>query len=497
MTRRSPLPAIILLAVLALAGCYTSHPARSSAGAPEPLPPDAWPTFETTPLGPLLETPEVIVHAEIDPDKLLKSVRDQGEPAIQALRDKNTDDLIDTNLDAHGLLRVWRPRFAKPATTTAIDDRLRFFRQNAQYLTGPAALLQAETERIEREIIGGDPLEDLARHFGLSPTRARPEWLLDGGVTLGLPETVAQAPPALVIHFTSLIENKYEHAVTDRLAAHGYAIAYLDTSVSIDGPNEREVELVSARRTARRMEIARQNRPEDPDNEPGSAAFRRVSQAAEAANAEFPPVEDGLQVRPDTDLDALADYIARQVDARLAEQAYAAEALVRACDRLHPTLAGRPVVLMGFSAGALAAPTAAARLHEAFPDRPVLLVLVGGGGDLFAISQQSEVSTGGINLKPADGPPPTDEQIAHLHDRYTSESRLDPLAVAESLRDIPVLHVYATRDTAVPTPAAEAFNAAHGSVDRITHAGNHGTLFYFLPGQAGKIRSWLRAHGAE
>lgn len=497
MHRRPIALALVAPALLWLGGCYSYHRAASSGSEPRPVPADAWPTFDTAPLNPLLDTPAVIVHAEVDPEKLPKSVRERGEPAIQALRDKNTDDLIYADLDAHGLLRAWRPRTEKPESESVLDNRLRFFRQNAQYLTGPAALLQAETERIERDIIGGDPLEDIARFFGLASTTATPDWLLDGGVVLRIPEAVDDNPPALVIHLTSLIENKYEHAVTDRLAAHGYAVAYLDTSVWIDGPNEHEVELTSAKRSARRQEILRQTSPEHPELESRSDTFKRISQASEIARAEFPPVEDGMQVRPDTDLDRLADYIASQTDARLAEQAFAAEALVRACDGLHPSLADRPVVVMGFSAGALAAPTIAARLHDAYPDRPVLLVMIGGGGDLFDISQQSTISKGGIGLSPAAGPPPTDEQIAHLHDRYRSKSRLDPLAIAPSLRAVPALHVYATRDKVVPTAAAEAFNTAHGSVDRITHPGNHGTLFFFLPGQAGKIRSWLRSQGIE
>lgn len=34
-----------------------------------------------------------------------------------------------------------------------------------------------------------------------------------------------------------------------------------------------------------------------------------------------------------------------------------------------------------------------------------------------------------------------------------------------------------------------------GSVDRLVHRGNHDTLFYFMAQHAGRVRSWLRAHG--
>ena len=34
-------------------------------------------------------------------------------------------------------------------------------------------------------------------------------------------------------------------------------------------------------------------------------------------------------------------------------------------------------------------------------------------------------------------------------------------------------------------------------VDRLVHRGNHDTLLFFLNSQASRVRSWLRAHGAE
>jgi hypothetical protein len=47
---------------------------------------------------------------------------------------------------------------------------------------------------------------------------------------------------------------------------------------------------------------------------------------------------------------------------------------------------------MGFSAGALAAPTAAARIH----DQLSAVVLIGGGCDIFRISQESSFTNGGL-----------------------------------------------------------------------------------------------------
>ncbi len=121
--------------------------------------------------------------------------------------------------------------------------------------------------------------------------------------------------------------------------------------------------------------------------------------------------------------------------------------------------------------------------------------MVGGGGDLLSASIGSVFTDGGIHLEPRDGPEPTQEQLDELVTHYRAASKLDPLTLGPVVRDIPTLHLYATRDTVVPTSTARAFNAAHGRVDRLVHPLNHDTLFLFLPGEAGKIKSWLRQQG--
>jgi len=183
------------------------------------------------------------------------------------------------------------------------------------------------------------------------------------------------------------------------------------------------------------------------------------------------------------------------VDERIAEHAYAAQALIEESDRAFPDLADKPIVVMGFSAGSLVTPAIAQRLHETFPDRKIAIVMIGGGGDLLSASIGSVFTDGGIHLEPRDGPEPTREQLDELVTHYRAASMLDPLTLAPIIRDLPVLHIYASRDTVVPADTARAFNAAHGRVDALSHPFDHDSLFLFLPGEAGRIRTWMRSHG--
>jgi pimeloyl-ACP methyl ester carboxylesterase len=222
--------------------------------------------------------------------------------------------------------------------------------------------------------------------------------------------------------------------------------------------------------------------------------------ARERIRKELPDPPTGFEIHPGdcaAELRALGVRIADAVDTRLAEHAYAAEALIAAINDMHPELIDRPVVVIGFSAGALAAPAVAARLHEAFPERPLRLVLVGGGGDLLTMARTSTLTNGGITLRPADGPDPTPEQIEILQSAYEARVRLDPVKSVAALRAIPMLHVYASNDTIVPTAGAERVNAAHAGNARLIHRGDHDTLFFFLGSQAGPVRSWLRSTGVE
>jgi len=506
--RTHPIREIVLLSVvLPLGGCFTYHRAQGEAIAPVPISDDAWASFDTAPLEPLLETPKIIERYHIESvDQLPPRWAKMGDKGLKIMRDWHTDDLLIARLDEHGLIRVWKDRREGSLNPipVAADKKPRKFERNASYLTGPVAVLEKESEQIELEVLGNRPLSStLGSIYGIKPTGIEERWQLNHGLEMAVPEVVPEDPAGLIIHITGLMETKYEQALTNRLKAHGYAAAYIESDIFLEGPNEHASQIRHAQRSKRRDELKEVRSKEDPFNLP-EGVYRMYTEAEMNASRvfmqkiynqvddELPAIEDGFQIYPDTDLSKLGALIAKDVDDKIAEHAYAAEALVRASDELFPILADKPIVVIGYSAGSLVAPGVVARLKIAFPDRPIRLVLVGSGGDLLTIATQSSMGNMILNFKPKQAPEPTEQQIEQVKRAYLRTTRLDPLVLAPTIRDTPTLHLYASKDHAVPTASAELFNAAHGHVDRLKHDGNHGTLFFFACTQAGKIRSWLR-----
>src|SRR5262249_46360827 len=139
---------------------------------------------------------------------------------------------------------------------------------------------------------------------------------------------------------------------------------------------------------------------------------------------------------PDADasIDAAAADIAGFVDQRLAELAYTVEGATEFLSRTHPEMSGRPVVVFGYSAGALAAPAIAARLkatlsvdHGEGGNRLAGLIVVCGGSNLLAIAEGSVVADPKRLLSWSS--PPTREQRERLAAGYLAHTRLDPSSV--------------------------------------------------------------------
>jgi hypothetical protein len=447
----------------------------------------------------LAASPDVIVRYHVDEPSLPPVWRDMGEEGVRVMREIHSDQIIMRDLSEEGLLRTWQA--IRPRDTSSFFER--WFDRNTSFLTAPAWAWEQRVAIARDEIEPKEPPR--INMYGFKSTGEVERWGLDAGLEIGLPFEVPDNAAGLLIHITSLMENRYEHRLTNRLRSFGFAAAYIESDPFLDGPNEFESTLQYLRRAARQRELMQElDDARDPivsDDAQALAATRRVWRDVERtfdqARTDFPAVPDGFQIGPDTDVPALGRYIAQAADAKIAEHAYAAAAVVRAADRLHPHLAKRPVVIVAYSAGTLAAPAVAAKIATQNPDRRVLLILVGGGGDLLTIIRGSVIGSDILRLAPRNGPQPTPVQIAQLQATYLEHARLDPLRVAPALRSIPTLHIYASSDTAVPTAAAEAFNTAHGGVDRLVHNGDHDTLFYFMSQHAGRIRSWLRTHGVD
>lgn len=462
-----------------------------------------------------MDTPALIRRYEVDPEALAAEFPQLSPEQVEQVAEEaarlHAIEVTEIRMAEGGLIRLWNDTREPDADTRkprffSFGGRVERFIERGAFLT-PDALAWRLANEDSRQRHG---LTDRPRYTGtdvraVTRTDAGASFRLREGYTLGysFPE---QEAVGLVVHLTSLIENKYEHAVIRRFKGWGWTVAHLETRVSVRGPlaeaamdrrNEREA-LLESRMPLHPSEFTERTfAGEDIRFEEMWEYVERRHRLGETLKQELPDLGTGFEIGPQSDPEAVAEAIARAVDLRLSEHADAAAALVASLDAMRPELAGRPIVITGFSAGALAAPAVAARLREAHPDRPLFIVLAGGGGSLLDIARTSELTNGGIRLHAPDEPEPTGEQIDALTRRYESRSMLDPIRAAAALRDVPVLHIYADKDTVVPTEAAERFNAAHASVDRLVHHGNHDTLLYFMNSQAGRVRSWLRSHGVE
>lgn len=505
----------LLLALPNAAGCFSYHPATESRLAAEPIPQGAWPQPDTGTLLELAQTPPVIPRYAVDPEEFSNQFPDLDaetmDELVQRASGVHAIEIRQSRITGGGLLRVWND-LRQPEGSTEVPrffnfgGRLENFIRRGAFLT-PDQLAWEQASDASRERHG---LVQTDRYRGtdtrgVSRTDDAERWRLWDGYSLGYSIPDAE-PVGLVVHLTSLYENKYEHDTLRRLKRWGWAVGHIETRLGVRGPlaeramdrrHEREA-LLESRLPQNPAEFTeRVYRDDTPSFEEIVGYSQRRRALREELKAELPDLGTGFELGPDADTVAIADSIAGAVDLRLAEHAAAAVALVETIDGLRPDLSQRPLLITGFSAGALTAPTVAAKLRDRFPGRPVLVLLVGGGGSLLDIATGSTLTNGGIRLNEPDAPEPSPEAMAELKGRYERSAGLDPLKAAVALRDIPVLHIYADKDTVVPTAAAERFNAAHGSVDRLVHRGNHDTLFYFLNAHASRIRSWLREQGVE
>lgn len=192
------------------------------------------------------------------------------------------------------------------------------------------------------------------------------------------------------------------------------------------------------------------------------------------------------RIDDDDDLDRAARRIARQIDDRLAEHAYAVEAAIAFLADRVPHVPTHPAVLMGYSAGALVTPVIAARM----PERFAAAVLVCGGANLLDISQRSELTDGGIKIKwgPGRG---TDADLARLKGLYLGYSRLDPFHTAPYLNTTPVLQVHGTMDGIVPADTGDLLFERLNRPDRLVYPIGHKGFFWLLPSQAKRLVDWV------
>src|SRR5262245_31136353 len=476
-----------LVALLPLAGCWTgsrADPARFTR-APDTIPPDAWPPRDIEPARKLMEaTPDTVFpvrwRAGVDPQAQPPQARKNVESSEYAVTYKG--------LAPRGLLRIVERRRPPALAEFDLDDALRAmftgFIPNAYFITsrtitGPDAKRRQERRRKElastNEMLAkaGDPTEVTGDDDAL---------MLTDGIGLRFPPVRVGTVRGLILHFHALMGNEYEPKVMAELERRGWAAVSIDTNASVRSPVSDEDRARIAELDAERARLWAQLTANGIANTKSPAFKRWSEQTAESSRLSA----GAFQACAGGDLSVAADAITRAVDESIAGNAYAAQAALEYVLKNRPDLTSGPIVVVGFSAGALAAPTAAALLR----DRVNAVVLIGGGADLFRISQESTLTNGGLVVRCGKDKPPR-AVLDELDRLYLQRTRLDPYAVAGALRGIPVLQVHARWDTWVPAASGRLLYERLGRPDRMTIAGGHEMLFYFLPGHARAIADWL------
>jgi len=423
---------VILSFPFLLTGCMTFQRAESVRLGlrRHTLPESAWPPRITTEVERLQSaTPRRLPLYEVS-DSLQEL---ELSPETEVLLTRPEYLIGFSDLVGSGLLRV----FDEVADRNPFDDlidSMRGFRADARYLTSfdldsPRAR-SSRLMNIESRRRSGGPVPELRRSTAVY------EIDLNSGTALGLPEVSigSNMPRArgLIIHVPALMGNEYEENILQRLRKQGWRIAHVDSRVSMPG--------------------GRLN----------------------------------LQINTEADIESAAARIAGVFDNVLAEHAFAAEALLEYIDSARPDVPEHPIVLMGFSAGALATPTIAARLGR----RVDAVVLVGGAANLLEVSQSSTLTSGGLEVRWAEGLK-TKANEQRLYDAYLRHSKLDPYHTAAILEDVPVLQVHALFDDIVPSRNGELLYQRLHKPDRMNFLGGHGPLFFFLPHHASQMLKWI------
>lgn len=220
----------------------------------------------------------------------------------------------------------------------------------------------------------------------------------------------------------------------------------------------------------------------------GFAVLRLMAHPSRFTERVEMPVPDGAEA-------AAGAALARIYDERTAETAYAVDAgLTHALVR-RPSLAGKPVTLIGMSGGAMVLPS----VYAYAPERYDAAVLIAGGVNFLRISALSNYADwiDAIVLDwDADDAASlgraTPEELERLSNAYLAASELDSTHTAAAMADIPVLMLHATRDRAVPSDLGEAMWRLLGTPERWVFPVGHEMIFVMLPMQAERMTAWIK-----
>ncbi|TVQ52727.1 MAG: hypothetical protein EA377_09495 [Phycisphaerales bacterium] len=249
--------------------------------------------------------------------------------------------------------------------------------------------------------------------------------------TLNYPEAnTATTPRGMVIHLVSIGDRSYESRVTETLRARGWATLEVLPSPVVIRFQQRH-----------------------PDREPSLVPAERISETLDEFGADY---------------------------------AHAVYDMMTHLREEHEEFRDLPLVIIGYSAGALATPTVAARL---LPDLDAV-VMIGGGVNVAGIMLDSSVANIGSRLRREGGTNATVEVDA-LPEAYLSTSRYDPYHTAPLLRSVPTLMIHGSLDQIVPASYGRQLHERLGRPEKWSYPLGHALLFWWLPTQAGRIADWI------
>lgn len=403
---------------------------------------------------------------------------------------------------AGGLLRVWdEPQHLADPEFVGLMALLGNFKPNASFLT-PRHVERARREaRMDFSVSVPDDVflynpRAVSTKPMIVPVASSESVLLKDGLDIEFPPTQSKQPRGLVIHVLSLIPNKYEDRAIDELRRRGWAIITVDSDTSIDAPVTPQA---LARFDVLAAEYRRHLRRVMEDERalylgasvPGKSSqtlfeIRRDRESSYPLLSEMSKLSKG-QFDCDSleDAEQIGAEVARRIDANLADHANAVAAVLDYVREHRQDIPVRPLVIVGFSAGALATPTIVAKLIE-LGQTPDAVVLVGGGADLLEVSRHTIMRGTAIPIRSNDGEVP-DPIWNALHDSYRRHVQLEPLRTAPLLSGIPVLQVHARYDEIVPASTGRLLYSLLGEPDRIDYFLGHAPMFYHL----GRVQEWI------
>jgi dienelactone hydrolase len=438
LAARHALGALVWVAAGNCIAILSAYASKSSAAADRaaafvsaiPLTPADWPARSAERLVPLIEpTPKTIAM-------VLHRTGGSVDPDVPDEMEVQFGTISHCARYGQGLIRVIEPACVIEPVT---PERQPHPGTGLPWEADQSGMRFVSRRPPDQEFVGPPVPTDAQRRAAAAPPSqaspgalADPVSILKEGTYMHLLEARGQPARGLVVHLSSLGGWTYEDAVIDRLRDQGWAVLRL---------------------TPEHFQV-------------GGMQF----------SAE--PVEDDDGVRA----------MAATIDNLLAEKAYAVEAGVEYLKANRPDVSAGPIVVMGYSAGALAAPAVAARLG----DRVGAMVLIGGGANVADVFFRSELLGVDRSFEPMW---PSEEPWAvrrrQLTAQYLKYARLDPYRIAPLLAKTPVLLLHARFDTIVPASCGELLYQRLGRPERWSFPFGHLLLFWRLPSQDEAIVQWV------